>query len=304
MIRMIFLFFVALFFMACEKELQPPRHEKVCSEFYDLKREQCDTIESFVTKLEPYKVIFIGDHHDSKALHVKIAEMIKILQKRGFEVSLANEWFTPSDNALLHEYSLGSIDNKTFEEEIDWKKKVGYPMESFLPMYEAIKEGNGFLYGINLSREERKLVSDKNSSAMSPDLLKFYKNLDLNTRSHQQLLEPFFRYCHGSKKGEDALTCKERMYRVQVAWDTKMAQESVRLEEKLMKDSKAKLIVFAGAFHLVSHLGINMRFSRESSALHVTLLPHPKPQEAIDLGRSDFIYFYDDKNASKSAKTL
>lgn len=282
-------------FSGCEKEIKAPQHTKVCSEFYDLKREQCDSLESLVGKIEPYSVVFIGDHHDSKVLHVKIAELIKSLQKRGFHIHLANEWFTPEDNALLDRYTQKTIHIATFLEAVGWKKKAGYAFDSFTPIYEAIQEGDGTLYGINLSRSERKMISEQNLSVMTPEFRSFYDELDLNVSSHRQFLAPFFEYCHRIKEGEDAITCKERMYRVQVAWDSKMAHESVLLAKSVLKTPKDKLIVFAGAFHLSNHLGIDMRFSRESNLLHVTLLPYPKPQEPIDLGYSDFILFYDDE---------
>jgi len=298
-------FLILIFFMGCEKTIDPPRHQRQCSEFYDLKSEQCDSFERFITAIEPYPVIFIGDHHNSKALHVMIAKIIRCLHKRGYHIALANEWFTPEDNALLRQYAKKTIDDKHFQDAVDWKKKAGYPFESFAPIYKAIQEADADLYGINLTRSERQTISDKNVSAISSELREFYDTLDLKTRSHYQLMAPFLEYCHSRKKGEDALTCKERMYRVQVAWDSKMADESAVLARKVLKSPNDKLIVFAGAFHLVSHLGINMRFSRQSSALHVTLLPLPKPQESIDLGYSDFVYFYDfDKNVSKSVNTL
>jgi uncharacterized iron-regulated protein len=287
-----FLFLIIALFTGCEKELQAPQHKKTCSEVYDLKREQCDTLESLVTKLEPYSVVFIGDHHDSKNLHVKIANIIKSLQKRGFHIHLANEWFTPKDNKLLERYTQNIVDEASFLKAVKWKKKAAYTFDSFLPIYKAIEEGNGTLYGINLSKTERKMISEQNLSAMTPEFRSFYDELDLNVSAHRQLLAPFFEHCHRMKKGEDTLTCKERMYRVQVAWDSKMAQESVRLAKKVLKTPKDKLIIFAGAFHLTSHLGIDMRFSRESNLLHVSLLPYPKPQEPIDIGYSDFVIFY------------
>lgn len=289
----IFLISIMILFSGCEKKIPLPQHTKACSEFYDLKREQCDSLESFVTKLEPYSVIFIGDHHDSKVLHVKIAEIIKSLQKRGFHIHLANEWFTPEDNALLERYAQNTIHDAPFLEAIGWKEKAGYEFDSFSPIYKVIQEGNGTLYGINLTHKERKMISEQNLSAMTPEFRSFYDTLDLNVSSHRQFLAPFFEHCHSMKKDEAALTCKERMYRVQVAWDSKMAKESLLLAKSVLKSPEDKLIIFAGAYHLTSHLGIDMRFSRQSSLLHVTLLPFPKPQEPIDLGYSDFILFYD-----------
>jgi uncharacterized iron-regulated protein len=299
------LFILLIFFYGCQKSVLPPQHTKKCNEFYDLRSEQCDTYDSFIKKIESYSVIFIGDHHDCKALHVSISKIITKLAKRGYNISLANEWFTPFDNKLLREYTDGIIGDEEFQKKIEWKKKSGYPFDSFAPIYRAVIDANASLYGINLTKKERKLISEQNLSAMSEDLRLFYDNLDLNTSSHKALLAPFFQHCHSKKREEDSLTCKQRMYRVQVAWDSKMAQESAKLAKKVLKTKKDKLIVFAGAFHLESHLGINMRFARHNPSLQVTLLPYPKPQEAIDMGYSDFVLFYDVdmKSISKNSST-
>ncbi len=296
----IVLLIAVLFFFGCEKSVQPPQHTKKCEKIYDLKSEECDSFESFIKKIEPYSVIFIGDHHDSANLHVSIAKIITMLSKKGYKISLANEWFTPLDNALLKRYTKAQLNDEEFQKQIKWKDKSGYEFKSFAPIYHSIIDAKADMYGINLTKKERKLISEQNLSAMSSELQMFYNNLDLNTSSHKALLAPFFEHCHSKKKEENALTCKKRMYRVQVAWDSKMAQESVKLAKKVLKTSKDKLIIFAGAFHLESHLGINMRFSRQYQSLHVTVLPAIKPQEAIDLGYSDFVLFYDvDKNTTK-----
>jgi uncharacterized iron-regulated protein len=264
----------------------------VCKEFYDLKSEMCYNTDIFINRLEPYKVIFIGDYHDSADLHVKVAKIIKALGKRGYKIHLANEWFSPKQNDILYKFTNSKIDADTFKKEIKWEN-IGYDFKSYAPIYEAIKEINGSMYGINLTKDERKMISDENLTAMSSDERAFYNSLDLNTTSHKKLLEHYFKHCHKKRADEDTLTCKRRIYRVMVAWDSKMALESYKLSKKVLKTPKDKLIVFAGAFHLQSHLGINMRFSRLSDILHVTLLPQQKPQEPLDLGYSDFIVLYD-----------
>ena len=252
---------ILLFFAGCTHTMALPKHDRHCERVYDLKSETCLSETMLLERLEPYKVIFIGDHHTSRKWHREVAALIMQLQDAGFTVHLANEWFSPLDEILLQRYSNGELNATAFQEALGWKEKIGFPFESFEPMYEAVKKGKGSLYGINLSKEERRLISDANISGMSDDLRHFYEQLDLNVSAHHALLSPFFGHCHHGRDQEDDTACSERMYRVQVAWDEKMAQESARILKRLTSDERAKLIIFAGAFHLTSHLGIDMRFS-------------------------------------------
>ena len=91
------------------------------------------------------------------------------------------------------------------------------------------------------------------------------------------------------------------MYRVQVAWDTKMAKESAKLAKRVLKTDKDKLIVFAGAFHLSNSIGITLRFARESNIPYTTLLPKRKTSNYLLHGEADFLYLY---RQEKEAKAL
>ncbi len=297
---------ILLLFAGCAPSVALPKHERQCEHIYDLKSEICLTDAMLLKRLEPYKVLFVGDHHQSRKWHLEVAALITRLQDAGYRVHLASEWFTPQDDALLERYRNDDINASAFQDAVGWKENVGYPFASFEPMYDAVKKGGGSLYGINLSKEQRRLVSDANVSGMPEDLHRFYEALDLNVASHYALLSPFFEHCHHSRGKEDGTACSERMYRVQVAWDEKMAQESARIFEGIASDEHAKLIVFAGAFHLTSHLGIDMRFSRINTTPHMTILPQQKPPQRVDIGYADILYMYDseDSNASSSASTL
>ncbi|MCJ7766308.1 MAG: ChaN family lipoprotein [Thiovulaceae bacterium] len=147
-----------------------------------------------------------------------------------------------------------------------------------------------------MSSELEKKISDQNLSSMNARVRVFYDELDLNMSVHKAMLSPYFSHCHSLKSGETQAECSERMYRVQVAWDTMMGEESAKLSETLQADEK--LIVFIGAMHLENGLGANMRFSRVSNEPTVTLLPVPKQAKQheeieADLGCSDLLYLYD-----------
>jgi len=258
---------------------------------YDMKQARCIDDRELVKRLAPYRVVFVGDHHAQTDLHQKLAKFITGLDRAGRHVSLANEWFIPEDNSLLKQYAKGSFKGD-FPKAIGWKKKGGYAFDSYDLMYNAIRKAHGGLYGINLSRESRKYISHANFSDMTREEKDFYDSLDLNVTAHRQMLSPFFSHCHRLRKGEDAASCSERMYRVQVAWDSYMAKESVALINRIGHRRSDLLMVFAGSMHFAYGLGINARFARLSREPFVTIKPVPIGTETADVGEADFLLFY------------
>jgi len=260
--------------------------------YYALDAAECIDEIHFLDRVSPYKVIFVGDHHDSHNAHKVMLTLIEGLSERGYRVSLANEWFTPEENRLLEDFTAGKLD-KNSSKALGWKKRAGYDYNLTETIYDAVIKEHGKLYGINMDKKFKKLISDQNISGMDAEQRAFYERLDLNVTAHQQLLKPYFEHCHSHRKDENAEMCSERMYRVQVAWDSKMGEESAKLVEKLGKDEK--LIVFIGAMHLESKLGANLRFTRESHVPSITILPYQKDETIsieIEHGSSDLIYFY------------
>lgn len=293
---------VILSLSGCAKQPEPLRHTFNCnSDFYSLKSAQCVNFDRLLDDVEHYPVIFVGDHHDSAEVHRFAGSLIWRLHKKGYRVFVANEWFTPQDNALLEEYAASRFDDANFSKKIGWKKRTSYRLSSFLPIYHAAQKSRAGLFGINMSRSTRKKISDGNISDMSMEEANLYSSLDMNATAHKELLSRFFTHCHFRKNSETDEECLSRMYRVQVAWDTRMAAESAGLASRLLKSPKDKLIVFVGAFHLSYGLGVNMRFSRLSNLPFVTILPAEKPLESIDVGESDFLFLYKRSTLGSSA---
>ena len=297
--RHIYLLFITLFLLLGCSETQPkPLVHKVSDSctYYSLQGAECLEKEVLLKKLAPFRVIFVGDHHHSANAHQIMTDLIKGFSAKGYKIKMANEWFTPDDRVLLEQFLKTNLDRNS-SKMLGWKKRVGYDYNLSQLIFKAVQEANGTLYGINMDKKFKTLISDANMSAMTSQQKLFYKTLDLNVSAHQQLLAPYFEHCHHLKKGETAQMCSERMYRVQVAWDSMMGRQSALLAQKLRGNEK--LLVFVGAMHLEGKLGANMRFSRESHLPFVTILPYPKETEStqfieIENGSSDFIYLYNE----------
>jgi uncharacterized iron-regulated protein len=292
--NIIFLSSVCIFFLTgCARQPQPLEHPLPPDcRIYAMKSARCIGREQLVDKLANYPVIFVGDHHRSEAVHRFVAETIEALYRKGYRIHLANEWFTPEDDDLLHRYASGVYEGN-FTAAIDWKKNAGYDFSLYEPLYKTVQKIRGGLYGINMDKAAKRKISDQNVSGMDPDEKRFYNSLDLNLSAHRQMLEPFFSHCHAAKAGESEEECQERMYRVQVAWDTFMGEQSAVLASELITRPEEKLVVFAGAMHLAYGLGANARFARLSDLPFATVLPQALPRKSVRHCTADFLYLYE-----------
>ncbi len=295
-----------IFFSGCsvpQAAPEPLSHSVECNgSVYALNSAQCLEDDLFIERIEPYSVIFMGDHHLSKNQHMFVADTIRALGAKGYRIHLANEWFSPEDNALLAEYSLKKMDDGNFTQKSAWEKRVSFAFDTFSPIYHAVRDNGGVLYGVNLSKSERKRISDVNVTGMSSDEKVFFESLDLNVSAHRQLLAPYFSRCHRPKEGETDEECLTRMYRVQVAWDAKMGRESAKLAKEVLKTPKDKLIVFVGAMHMSNGLGVNLRFARESNLPFVTVVPQSWDHTRVLHGEADFVYLYEQEKAAIEAE--
>ena len=85
---------------------------------------------------------------------------------------------------------------------------------------------------MNISKEDRAKISLREFDKMSQEEKYFYDNLDLNVTAHKQLIYPYLKHC--DKMPQTTLeSCFDRMYRVQVTWDTYMAQNTSKIANKV-----------------------------------------------------------------------
>ena len=196
---------------------------------------------------------------------------------------------------LLNEYTDNKFNTATFKEKVDWDKFSKYKWEYVSSLYEAIKNNGGKLYGMNISKEDRAKISLREFDKMSQEEKDFYDNLDLNVTAHKQLIYPYLKHCDKMPQTTSEY-CFDRMYRVQVTWDTYMAQNTAKIANKVIKTPKDKLLVFAGALHIEQSLGIPLRFSRLSNLPFISISNEKIENDKdlkIDTNKADFVYIYE-----------
>lgn len=82
-------------------------------------------MQELVNQVEHYPVIFVEIIITQKKL-MFFAEFINELGKKGYNLNLANEWFTPSQDELLNEYTDNKFNTATFKE-----KSIGISFQKY-----------------------------------------------------------------------------------------------------------------------------------------------------------------------------
>lgn len=193
---------------------------------------------------------------------------------------------------MLKQYVQNEFDSDELKKRRQWDKFTKFDWNLSKMLYETVKASKGELYGINMTKDYRKKISSKKIDKMNEEEKKFFNSLDLNVNAHKKLVEPYLNHC---EKMPNSKACMQRMYRVQVAWDSYMANETYKLSKSVLKTKSDKLIVFAGAFHINYDLGIPLRFARLSNIPFTTVSNYEiKKDEEIKPHNnlSDIVYIY------------
>lgn len=294
-INLTILMFSIFFLTACAEKFSPLTYNLEKKEgVYSIKQAKRLSMEELVRELEHYPIIFVGDHHDTEKTHKFFEDLIVRLAQSTYKLNLANEWFIPEQNEILKEYTDDKFDTDTLKEKIEWENFTDFKWDYVARIYEEIKKAKGRLYGINLSKTSRAKISLKDFENMNEEEKTFYDDLDLGVTAHWQLVKPYLEHCNKMPK-KSSEPCQERMYRVQVAWDTYMAQNLAKLSKELIKTPKDKLLVFAGAMHIEQNLGIPLRFSRLSNLPFITISNEQINEEdlKLDINKADIVYIYE-----------
>jgi len=295
-ISLIFVTVVYIFSGCSNKELLLTHDLEKKEGIYSLKKAKRINMKELVKEIENYPIVFVGDHHNTEKTHNFFENLLKELDKSGTNLLLANEWFTPQHDKLLKDFTDGKIDSNTLKEKRKWDEFTKYKWEYVEPLYQTVKKNGGRLLGMNMSKIERKKISLKQFDQMSKEEKTFYDSLDLNVTAHNQLVMPYLKHCNKMPPSNNPEPCEERMYRVQVAWDTYMAKNVAKIASELIKKPNDKLLVFVGAMHIEQNLGIPLRFSRFSNLPFITISNENIQKDKdlkLDVNKADIVYIYE-----------
>jgi len=212
-----------------------------------------------------YRVIYVGETHDSLDDHGVQSTVFKGLQERSpGNLALGLEMLPRDTQADLDAYIRGELDQEAFRRL--WILHWGHTF----PYYEEIlgyaREHGIKVLALNTEDDLKKAVREKPVEEIESDLAGRLPEMDLNDPHHRAAIEAIFEAHQMGSRDTEAF------YRVQVLWDEAMAQTAVEYLESPEGQGK-QLVIFAGGHHVRYGYGIPRRLFRRVPVPFVIVLP-------------------------------
>jgi len=233
--------------------------------------------------------LLIGESHDNACDHRVQATVLQQAAARGHQLSLGLEMVPKSRQATLDRFNNGTLSLKELETELDWKTIWGHSFSLYAVLFQAAREHNIDVYGLNLDRQLVEAVQQAGLSGLMPEERQRLPDriipppeaqrayLKKQLKRHKSLLQD---------KAKSTLS-RERFFLIQSLWDSTMAAEAARIRQK----TGNQLVIATGSGHVENDWGIAHRLKRlDPDAAIVSLMPW-RGLEALQPDAADYFFY-------------
>jgi len=213
--------------------------------------------------------ILIGESHKNTIDHSIQQRLLSALAATDTPPSIGLEMVAVDMQPILNDFGKGQVEVDALEEELEWNDKWGYSFSLFHGLFEIAQRNSIPVAGLNTpTRITKKITKDGIDSLNEEERVFLPSEIVPPSNAQVPLLDMIFSQ-HKAKDTEDA-TQRERFHLVQSVWDSKMAEEAVRLRNEF----DWPVLIIAGGGHVENGWGIARRIRRyDPGAKILTIMP-------------------------------
>ena len=248
-----------------------------------------------VERLGDTRILFIGEDHTDMDFHRVQARVLEELHRTGREVMIGLEMYPYTRQAILDEWSNGSLTEEEFVESSGWYESWGYRWDYYRRIFLFARDNGIPMFGVNVPREYVRTVRTKGFEGLSAEQAAHVpETVNTDSDEHRQLFRAYF-------AEDDALHAAisdeqwEGMFRAQCTWDAAMGWNAqMALERHGGED--AIMVVLIGAGHATYGLGAERQIANAFDGRITSLVPVPirdndnDPIHEVRASYADFIW--------------
>lgn len=253
-----------------------------------------DEFEAMCDELAPADVVYVGEIHTNEAHHKAQLLIIHQMHAHGRLDAIGLEMFQRPFQEHLDDYVAGRIDEATMLEKTEWKKRWGYKVALYRPIFEFAREHRIALIALNVSNELRKIVSKDGYEALTVEQRAQLPAPDRDFPGYSERFEALVR-AHTPGRDSSPRDPDPKMVarynRVQMLWDDVMADSVVQWMRNAPKESQ--MVVLVGGGHIRNGWGIPARVHRRQAGVHKTVVltvGDKVPAESLAQSYADFVW--------------
>jgi len=242
--------------------------------------------------------ILIGEGHKNVCDHNVQQRVLAALAATDRPPAVGLEMVAVDMQPVLDDFGKGQVEVAGLEEELQWSTRWGYPYSLFSGLFEVAQRNSLPVAGLNAPGfVTKKISSDGLDSLKEEERVFLPKEIVPPASAQQSFLDMI--YSQHSDMDADNATQRERFELVQSVWDSKMAEEAVRLR----KQYDWPVFVVAGAGHVENGWGIARRISRFDPGAKILILMPWRGGE-FDKDSGDAFFYCPETYESRMGATL
>jgi uncharacterized iron-regulated protein len=256
------------------------------------------SLKEVVAMTRGYDYILIGEGHRNPVDHKVQQALLEALSGNGDGLSLGLEMVGVDKQQELDDFCKGQVSLDKLPGELDWAKNWGYDFGLFRGLFAIAKRNGVPVAGLNVpSKVVRKITKDgldgldDGEKALLPGEI-------VPPATDQRAFLNAVMAMHRNKDAKDEKE-RERFYLVQSIWDSKMAEEAVRLRRQF----DWPVLVVAGSGHVEYGWGIAKRIRWFDPAARIlTIMPWRGGE--FDAEAGDLFFYSPDTYRSRMGMVL
>ncbi|BDQ34161.1 ChaN family lipoprotein [Pseudodesulfovibrio portus] len=245
-----------------------------------------------------YDYILIGEGHRNPVDHKVQQAVLEALSNNGDGLSLGLEMVAVDKQPVLDDFGKGQVAVDGLAEELEWAERWGYPFSHFREHFKIARRNSVPVAGLNVPASVTRKISREGLDALTDEERAYLPGEIVPPATDQRAFLDAIFGMHETKDPGDAVQ-RERFFLVQSIWDSKMAEEAVRLRKKY----DWPVLVVAGEGHVEYGWGIAKRIRWFDPGARVLSIM-PWRGESFDDEAGDLFFYSPDSYQSKMGALL
>lgn len=256
------------------------------------------TLEEIIELSKGKDYILVGEGHKNIYDHKAQQELLSALSATDTPPSVGLEMVAVDMQPVLNDFAKGQVEIDALEEELQWSTKWGYSFSLFRGLFEIANRNSLPVAGLNVPTRITKKITKEGLDALSEDEKAFLPS-EIVPPSNAQTAFLDMIYGQHASLGADNATQRERFFLVQSIWDSKMAEEAVRLR----KQYDWPVLIIAGGGHVENGWGIARRIRQYDPGAKILSIM-PWRGDTFDGDTADAFFYSPETYESRMGATL
>ncbi|HJT89275.1 MAG TPA: ChaN family lipoprotein [Bryobacteraceae bacterium] len=222
------------------------------------------TTDRLIPLLANKRVVFVGETHDRYDHHLNQLEIIRRLHELNPRLAIGVEYFEQRFQPKVDDYIDGRITETEFLRATDYFQEWGYDYRLYEPIFRYAREQHIPVRALNIPTSVASAVAKVGLAGLTREQRAFLPpDIEPADAAYKARLRPAFE-AHGAKPGDF-----DHFVEAQLAWDESMAASAAAY---LNTNPDRRMVILAGAGHVVFGAGIPKRLERRTHATYAIVL--------------------------------